>query len=287
MRNFTQPEFDEDIYSPSPALGQAIATAVHQAVTDPYLLPMENLNRHLQEHPDQREIAVDLLAKWAPDNEMPTCFVWDAKQSGIQIDHPTSPWILEAVIERVKDGLTLDNPRGLPYINTFSIDGERFWLGFLRIPESSVDPDQMAGVFFSMDRYLDEHVPRFIGNLINRQRFPLVPFQKTGRALAGETDGYISLRILQKDGEVYFQSGRNFDPEKMIYSESKWYPKPIVCMQKGWNLQVFSAKVEPSAELSALRKQGYLLLVLTVILVTVFYWWGVYSRKDKKQEGGV
>jgi len=263
-----------DLDTPSPALGRAVATAVHQAVTDPYFAPIEKLARYLAENPDRDEISVDQLTKWAPSGRLPTCFIWSTRSGELQIDQPASPWVLETVVERLRQGLIQPNPRGLLYINTFQVEGEEFWLGFIRVPVRSDESRQMAGVFFSIDRYLSEYVPLLIDELTGRSRFPIVPFQRDDPPIHGERDGDICIRILDAQGGIYLQRGRTFDPARMIYAESRWYPNPIVCLQEGWDLQVFSANAVPPQDGSARRRMANIALVAALVLVTVFYWWG-------------
>lgn len=280
---------DEDpneitIETPSPALGKAVATAVHQAVTDPYFAPLEKLADYLSEDPERDMITIDQLTKWATDDEMPTCFVWDADGSNFKMDHGASPWVIEEVVDRLRNSIYRDNPRGLLFINMLRIEGERYWLGFMKVPRISDEPTQMAGVFFSLDRYLSVHVPRLIDNLVSRRRFPLVPFQLDAKPIHNEPDGDISIRILDATGGIYLQRGRTFDSDKMIYSESKWYPKPIVCLQEGWDLQVFSANVVSRKEKSRDSKRELGLFIAMVVLVSILYWWGG-GVKRMKDEG--
>ena len=264
-----------DLETPSPALGRVIATTVHQTVTDPYFAPLEKLASYLSENPDREEVSIDLLTKWAPDNRLPTCFVWNRRSGELQIDQSASPWVLETVLERVQEGLVKPNPHGLLYVNTFKVEGERFWLGFIKVPIQQPETRQMAGVFFSIDKYMSEYVPLLIDEFVNRQRFPLVPFQRDDPPIHGEQDGDISIRILDAEGRVYLQHGRTFEPEKMIYAESRWYPNPIVCLQEGWDLQVFSANAVPAEDGSGRQLKAGLILVAVLVLTTVFFWWGV------------
>jgi hypothetical protein len=268
-----------ELDAPSPALGKAVATSVHQAVTDPYFRPLEKLAEYMGGNPDCDMITIEQMTKWAPDNEFPTCFVWDTDGSRMEVDNAASPWAMEMVVEQIRVGMEKENPRGLLYISTFQVEGEKYWLGYLKIPRLSDDPTQIAGVFFCMDRYLNDDVPRLIDELVSRQRFPLVDFQLNDLPQHGESDGSISIRILNEKGKIYFQHGRNFDEKQMIYSESRWYPNPIVCMQEGWDLQVFSANATPQEE--AENKQGIYwgAFILTMVLVSLLYWLGVSRRK--------
>jgi len=273
-----------DLDAPSPALGKTVATAVHQSVTDPYFSPLEKLADFLRDNPDCDMVTIEQMTKWAPDNEFPTCFFWDTDGSRMEVDNAASPWAMEMVVEQIRVGMEKENPQGLLYISTFQAEGEKYWLGYLKVPRQSTDPTQVVGVFFSMDRYMKEDVPRLIDELVLRRRFPLVDFQLNDPPLHSELDGSISLRILNEKREVYFQRGRNFDEKQMIYSESRWYPTPIVCMQKGWDLQVFSANVIPQDETENNRGERWIAFIIAVLLIKILYWWGVSLRKKSKSQ---
>ncbi len=281
------PEREEpqaDLDTPSPALGRAVATAVHQAVTDPYFAPLEKLAEYLSEDPDRDMVTIDQMTKWAPDDRFPICFVWEADGSRIEVDNPASPWALEKVVEIARQCVYKDNPRGLLFIKTFNVQGEKYWLGFLKVPKHAEEPTQMVGVFFSMDNYIREDVPRMIDKLVSRRRFPLVPFQLNDPPMQKEPDGDISFRILDKSGSVYFQRGRTFEQAKMIYAESIWYPKPIVCMQEGWDLQVFSSNAVTPEEEGRRNRKSWIEYIIALMAVTFLYWWGLssYSRIIKQ-----
>ncbi len=270
---------------PSPALGQAVANAVHQAVTDPYFVPLERLTDYLTEDSSHDMIPIDMISKWTLDDRFPTCFTWDCEDGKLQVDKGASAWVLEEVVSRAREGLYMDNPRGLLYINTFIVEGEKYWLGFLKVPLQSEDPSQMAGVFFSMDRYLAEYAPRIIDKLVTRRRFPLVQFQCDVKPIHKEPDGDICIRILDVKGGVYLQRGRTFDADKMIYAESDWYPKPIVCMMEGWDLQVFSANAASSEEKAQSGRWLLVVFIVTAVLMTLFYWVGVGWRSKQLDRG--
>lgn len=274
------PRSSPTLDTPSPALGRAVATAVHQTLTDPYFAPLERIADYLDRHPEVREVDVDLLTKWAPDDELPTCFVWNCDNSRLQLDHPTSPPVIETVLQRLKEGMGVLNPRQLIYISTFRAEEEEFWLGFIRVPLGSGAPAQMAGVFFSLDHYIKNDVPRLIGAMTNRPRFPLVEFQRNDPPIRGEREGDIALRVMDADGEVYYQSGRTFDPEKMIYSESRYFPKPIVAMQVGWDLRVFSARFEPPPP-GPSRLMVWGALMAAGLIASLLFWWGTMTRRPK------
>ena len=271
-----------DLDSPSPALGKAIATVVHQAVTDPYFRPLEKLAKYLGDNPDCDMITVEQMTKWAPDDEFPACFVWDADGSRMAVDNAASPWAMEKVVDQIRIGLQKENPRGLLYIGTFEAEGEKYWMGYLKVPLHASEPTQVAGAFFSIDRYLNEDVPRLIDEVVERRRFPLVDFQLTDLPTRGEKDGSISFRILNKKDEIYFQRGRNFEEKQMIYSESQWYPNPIVCLQEGWDLQVFSTNAQAREVEEGKMKISWIIVVITFTLITILYWWGVSNRKQDK-----
>jgi len=260
-----------DLDTPSPALGKAVATSLHAAMTDPYFAPLEKLADWMQSHSENDRVTVDMLSKWAPDDEIPTCFVWETDGSRLQLDHPADPAALDLLLQRLKEGMGKPNPTQLLYISSFRAEGEKYWLGFVAIPAGSSNPTQMAGVFFSMGEYLRKSVPRLMFESTTRPRFPLVNYQMNSAPIHGEREGDISVRILDKNGEVFCQQGRTFNPEQMIYAESQFYPKPIVAMQEGWDLQVFSSKagaVEQSRQ-SPLVKWGAAggVCLLAIILI--------------------
>lgn len=277
LKHLIAPDSSKSLTTTSPRFGQVVASTVHQALTDPYFVPLEKLSRFLAEHPDRREITVDLLTKWAPDDLIPTCFVWNTS-GGLQVDHPVSPLTIESIIQSVKIALSMDNPRGLIYIKRLSIADHSYWLGFLKVPIIGDEPEQVAGVYFDMDEYLSHHVPRLIDQVVNRDRFPLFRLQKTGRLMPGEVEGDIAIRIIRRNGEVYFQRGSNFDPESMIYAESQYYSDPVVCLQKDWDLQVFSSNPADNLHPDVIRRWGYWFIALSLLLVTLLYWWGIRSK---------
>lgn len=268
--------------TPSPALGKAIATAIHQTVTDPYFRPLEKLADYLNENPECDMITIEQMQRWSVDDELPTCFVWDTDGTKFLLSQGASPWALEIVAEKLREGIVHDNPHGLLYIYTFRVEAENYWLGFLKVPKHVDDPTQMVGVFFSMDRYLGNYVPRLIDDMASRARFPLVSFQLNDPPMHGENDGKISFRILDERGNTYFQRGRTFTEDKMIYSESKWYPKPIVAMQEGWDLQVFSADAVTMQNDTEDNKMLDGLFITLIVIVSLIYWWGSGKRSVKE-----
>jgi len=272
-----------ELEKPTPGLGRTVATAIHQAVTDPYFVPLEKLNWFLTKNPGTDEITLDLLTKWATDDQFPTCFVWsrDKVRGAWRIDQPESPWVIEIAQQMVIDGLRQANPHGRIQIGEFESDGKKYWIGYMRVPLTSSDPNQVAGVFFSIDDYLRKDVPRFLNHLTQRVRFPIVSFQADYAPTHGEEDGSISFLIRDSDKEIFYQQGRNFDPEKMIYAESLYYPKPIVCMQEGWDIEVFStAKEAVTVEPEGMNQRVKRLIGL-LILVTVIYWTGWFIRRNQ------
>ncbi len=275
-----KPEEEEpqsDLDTPSPALGRAVATAVHQAVTDPYFAPLEKLAEYLSEDLDRDMITIDQMTKWALDDQFPICFVWETDGSRIEVDNPASPWALEQVVEIIRQCVYKDNPSGLLFVNTFKVKDEKYWLGFLKVPMNAEEPTQMVGIFFSMDHYIIEDVPRLIDKLVSRRRFPLVAFQLNDPPMQKEPDGDISFRILDESGVVYFQRGRTFEQDKMIYAESTWYPKPIVCMQENWDLQVFSSNAVAPEKEGRKNRKPWLAYIIALMVVTFLYWWGPSS----------
>ncbi|MDP8240537.1 MAG: hypothetical protein P9X24_15705 [Candidatus Hatepunaea meridiana] len=268
-------ETKPDLEMPSPALGKVVATAIHQAVTDPYFAPLEKLAQFLSADPQHDMVTIDQMSSWAPDDEFPICFVWDTDGNKIEVNNAASAWAMDEVVSRVRQAMFRDNPRGLLFINTFIVENEKYWLGFVKVPKQSSDPNQMVGVFFSMDRYLSEDAPRLIDNVVSRRRFPLVQFQLNDKPIHNEKDGDICFRILDNKGEEYFQSGRTFDPEKMIYSESTYYPNPIVCLQQGWDLQVFSSNAVQGSESDADDKGRNVIFIIAIVLISIVYWGGI------------
>lgn len=269
------PRMEPTLDTPSPALGRMTATAIHQALTDPYFIPLERTADFLGQHSDVDEITVEQLQRYMSDDELPTCFVWSTARGNLSIGHPTSPWVLERVVELVKASLQKEAGRGVMFVDTFSVESERYWLGYLRSPLRAQDPRQVVGVFFSRDQYLSDVVPRWIENLASRRRFPLIAFQRNEPPIHNEPDGDVSIRILRDNGEVYLQRGRSFEPWQLIYSESKYYPKPVVCMQPGWDLQVFSKNAEPKTASGSGDKTSFLILGAGLLLFSIAYWWGV------------
>ncbi len=259
--------------SPSPALGKMVATAFHQALSDPYFAPIEKLTAYLDRHPGMSAITVDMLSKWAPDDEIPTCFVWNTDGSKFQLDHGADPEIVDGIVVKLREGLLKVNPNQLLYLKFLKVNGEKFWLGFIRIPLGSAQPTQMAGAFFSMDRYIESDVPRLINEMINRPRFPLAVFQADSKLLGELSGSHLSMRILRENGDVYFQRGRTFDKSKLIYSESQYFPKPIVAMMEGWDLQIFSANAEgtPASESTSFH---WILYSLATLLLSGVWWIG-------------
>jgi hypothetical protein len=262
-----------ELDTPSPALGKTIATAIHEAVTDPYFAPLEKLGAWMEANPGRDRIGVDMLTKWAPDDEIPACFVWETDGSKLQLDHPADPDLLERLTQRLKESLGRPNPDQLLHIASVKVNGERFWIGFVGLPAGSASPVQVAGVYFSMDEYLRRAVPRLVNAVADRARFPLVNFQHNDPPIHGEIDGDISIRILDKSGEVFYQRGRTFDPDKMLYSESRYYPKPIVAMQEGWDLQVFSSKVKSEGEAWPPAWMKWSASGAAMLLTTVLIWY--------------
>lgn len=279
VKHLSRPAPEPGLNLPSPALGQAIATTFHQALTDPYFAPLENLVRYLNENPGIRDISIDVLTKWALDDKFPTCFVLDVKKEGWEIDHPTSLWVLDEILSCLRTGMLSSRKKGSLSVVTPEIEGETWWLGYIRIPPDAHMPDKIAGVFFSIDRYLAEDVPRFVDNVATRSRFPMVPFQQTAPVDMSRMDGHISIRILDDNGEVYLQRGRSFDPENLIYSELQFYQRPIVCMQQGWDLQVFSTNAKQKVDESSWKKGTVAITIITVLLISLVYWFGTRAGK--------
>jgi hypothetical protein len=218
-------------------------------------------------------ISVDMLSKWAPDDEIPTCFVWNTDGSRMQVDHGADPEVVNGVLKHLQDGLVKANSNQLLYLKFLRVNGEKFWLGFIRIPLGSSNPTQMAGAFFSMDRYIESDVPRLINEMINRPRFPLATFQADSKLLGEPTGSHLSIRILKDNGDVYFQRGRTFDDASLIYSESQFFSKPIVAMMEGWDLQIFSANANTAPD-SRSTLIHWSMFGLAALLISIVWWIG-------------
>ncbi len=268
-------EMRMDLDTPSPALGEAVANSIHQALTDPYTLPLEKLAQYLTKDIQHDMITIVQMSKWTQDDYFPICFIWDTDGSRIQVDKGASPWVLERILTIVREGLLVENPDGLPFINSFEVQGEKYWLGFLKVPLLTDEPNQIAGVFFSIDSYLAEHVPRLIDNLVRRRYFPLVDFQRDDQYDFDMPDGDISFRILDEKGELFLQRGRTFDEDKLIYASSQWYDERIVCLKRGWDLQVFSVNAGLMKTDNAKRGVGILMYISSLVLGSFFYWIGI------------
>jgi len=274
-------EMRMDLDTPSPALGEAVANSIHQVLTDPYTIPLEKLANYLTEDIQHDMITIDQLNRWTLDDYFPICFIWDCDGSRIQVDKGASPWILNRILTIVREGLLVENPDGLPFINSFHVEGEEYWLGFLKVPLLTDEPNQVAGVFFSIDRYLAEHVPRLIDNLVKRRYFPLVDFQRDDQYDFSMSDGDISFRILDEMGELFLQRGRTFDEDKLIYASSQWYDERIVCLKRGWDLQVFSVNAGLMKTGEAKRGVGILMYISALVLGSLFYWIGIGKSRRK------
>lgn len=269
------PQIDD----PLPALGQAVANAVHAAVTDPYFKPLERIARFLDQQDEPTGVTVELVTKFAPDPLFPTCFVLDMATGQVKMDRPASPWALEMVVDRVRQGVRQDNPDGRLVVSVFQADGDDHWLGFIRNPPLSPLPDQVIGVFFNIPKYLTTDVPRMIDELFARRRFPLFPFESADLWDTGGRAGHIAFRILREDGSVYLQRGETFDKNKLIYSESAYYDQPVVCLQRGWDLQVFSRRAGGTFPDWDLLFTAMINLV-GLALVSVIFWWAAGKRDN-------
>ncbi len=264
--------------TPSPALGKVVATAIHQTLSDPYFVPLEKLTSYLDRHPGMSSVSVDMMSKWALDDEIPTCFVWNTDGSKLQLDHGADPQVIDGVLKKLQDGLTKVDPNQLLYLKFLRVNGEKFWLGFIRIPLGSAYPTQMAGAFFSMDRYIESDVPRLINGMINRPRFPLAIFQADSKLLSEPHGSNLSMRILKDNGDVYFQRGRTFEKSNLIYAESQYFPKPIVAMMEGWDLEIFSAAAE-STPFTGSALFHWSLYTLAALLLSIVWWVGTKANR--------
>lgn len=259
--------------TPSPALGKVIANEVHQTLSDPYLLPLEKLVQTLGRFPGTSDISVDMLTRWCSDDELPTCFVWNTTGNRFQIDRSTDRELIDQIIEHLQEGLNRGNTRQLLSINTIRYKGEKFWLSYLGLPIGAPAPVQIAGAFFSVDRYLESDAPRLLNEMINRPRFPLVDFQADSRFLGEVDNSHLSLRIVKGNGDVYFQRGRTFDKEKLIYAESQYFRTPVVALMEGWDLQVFSANANPALVTDSPLKRR-LFFGGAALIISLIWWMG-------------
>ena len=265
---------------PSPALGQTIANSIHQGLTDPYLKPLEKLVDFINSNPDLGDISVSLMAKWAIDDEFPVSFVYTLGNDSWEIDHPATAWILDSVRETILLEAQRKTDSNKVKLTTILVEDEEWWLGFLNYPQNSNYPEQGAGVFFKINEYLKKHVPRLIDEVVKRKRFPIISFQQSPPLDKSKSDGHISLRITMADGGTYFQRGHSFEPYQMIYAESDWYDQPVVCLKKGWDLQIFSNNSkEPQEDNSKIE---ILLFILSCLIITILFWWG--SKTSQKND---
>lgn len=273
LTSTNNPRVELALDTPSPALGRVLATAVHQTLSDPYFLPLEKLTSYLDRHQGMSSVSVDMLTKWAPDNEFPTCFVWNTDGSKFQLDKGTDEEVINEIVQYLNECLNKVNPNQLLYLKYLRVRGEKYWLGFIRIPLGSSQPTQMAGAFFSMNRYLEQDVPRLMNEMLDRPRFPLATFQADSKLLGELPGSHLSLRILKENGEVYFQRGRSFDPKQLIYAESKYFPKPIVAMMENWDIEIFSDNIENTRQSSWIFMH-WLVFSLAGVALSIIWWIG-------------
>ncbi|NQU06400.1 MAG: hypothetical protein HQ568_09930, partial [Calditrichaeota bacterium] len=51
-------------------------------------------------------------------------------------------------------------------------------------------------------------------------------------------------------------------------------PKPIVAMQEGWDLQVFSANAVPQEDDERANKIRDGMFLTLLVIISLLYWWG-------------
>ncbi len=272
-----------DLDKPSASLGQAVANSIHQTVTDPYFLPLEKLALFLDSKPKTREIKMETLVNWAPDDNFPTCFVLDLDAKGWEIDHATSPWVLEGVFNFIESNLGVNGGSRDIAITSLKIEDETWWLGYLKIPPQSYQPRYVAGVFFSIDQYLARDVPRLLNIMTNRVRFPLTSFQRNKGQNLGRPDGHIAFQIFDDKGEMYYQSGKTFAEDKLIYSEKEWYDQTIVCMQRDWDIRVYSDNAELPIDFARNRLIMVLVILASSVLISLGFWLGIGGGSGQSQ----
>jgi len=229
------------------------------------------------EHPDRGEVNIDQMAKWAPDDDLPTCFVWWTDGSRLATDHPVDPDAMQIVLDNLRSTLGEGLRPGQLFIRTFKAHGERHWLGFLPVPMTNLMPYQFAGCFFSIDRYLEKDVPRLIDGFIDRPRFPLAEFESDHPGV--RPDGHVALRILNGDDEVFLERGRTFTPEQLLYSESKSNPGPvIVALQRNWDLEIYSSRYRQTTPAPSPIPAYAALMLAMVMAITGFLLLRTVSR---------
>ena len=272
-----------DLSTPSPLLGQTVANALHQAMSDPYLLPFEKAIRYLNRNPESTYIDLSQLSSWVDDDEFPTFFTFEIEIDKFSFDKPTSAWAVDAVKSELYRKVYSTKLAHSPRIVILDFDGERWWMGAIVVSDGLHSAPEVVGAFFNLDTYLKEHVPRFIDNVVKRKRFPLISFQ-TSELLGGVNSGQIAIRILDDQKSVYLQRGHNFEPELLIYAESKWYDNTVVCLNAGWDLQVFSVTPMTEEDIAPnLERNLLLLLIIMLGLISLIYWWSTAGMGKMRQ----
>lgn len=262
-----------NLRTPSPLLGQTIANALHQAMSDPYLVAFERAMEFLSSNSDATYIELSRFADWAPDSQFPTFFTFNSQTGNFSFDKPTSAWAADGVkseLYRKSYTTKLGQPIRIVILD---IQGQRWWMAAIVVSDGSQAEPEVIGAFFNIDNYLKEHIPRFIDNVVQRKRFPLIPFQTS--SLSGNlSKGQISIRILDNKKRVYLQRGNNFEPDLLIYAESKWYDNTVVCLNTGWDLQIFSTVPMIIVEKEPNLSRNRLILMITILgIISLVYWW--------------
>jgi len=275
-------ETQPDLTTPSPLLGQTVANALHQAMSDPYLIPLERAVEYLNRNPVNNSIELSMLAGWAIDAEFPTFFTYNYNSTRFSYDKPTSLWAIDKIkTELYRKIFNRGNSRNY-IIDILEIEGKRWWIGAINIPDHSNVRSEIIGVIFNIDSYLKEHIPRFIDKVVLKKRFPLVSFQ-TSSFEGSLAEGNIAIRILDDQKRTYLQRGHNFEPEFLIYAESQWYDNTVVCLNKGWDLQIFSSVPMAAAKTEHVSdKKRIIMLSIMLGLISIIYWWSTIDMQKKQ-----
>ena len=271
-----------DLSTPSPLLGQTIANALHQAMSDPYLVPFERAVEFLINNPGSAHIELSQFTDWAIDNRFPIFFSFESEIDKFSYDKPTSAWAVDAVKNELYRKPYRKKLEPGVKIVILEIEGKRWWMGAIVVSDGSQTSPQVIGAFFDIDNYLREHIPRFVDKVVLRKRFPLVSFQSS--SLSSEiTSGQFSIRILDEQNKVYLQRGYNFEPDSLIYAESNWYDNTVVCLNTGWDLQVFSTVPLTLNEKEQMPYRNRLIIMLTMLgLTSAFYWWSKLGKQKNR-----
>jgi len=271
-----------DLSTPSPLLGQTVANALHQAMSDPYLVPFERAVQYLNSNSGHEYIELSKLTYWASDNKFPTFFTFEIELDKFSFDKATSAWAVDAVKKELYRKVYAKKLAHSPKIVFLEIEGERWWMGSIVVSDGSQSAPEIIGAFFNVETYLNEHIPRFIDTVVKRKRFPLISFQ-TSELFGGLNRGQIAIRILDDQKRVYLQRGYNLDADLLIYAESKWYDNTVVCLNTGWDLEVYSVNPMTKGDPRHGLEPSMLVLFLIMLgLISLIYWWSTAGMGKKE-----